>query len=506
MPYTLVHQGFVLPLARWLPRYFHVPALIVGSWVPDLDIIYRFSETRYHLFSYSKVNILFVLIPIGVLMTYFLSWIWIPLAQYGTVSRYRQDYIASLKKLPQIVLSVGLAIILHLYLDKFSHLNDAEGLGLRIGTDLGYENNEMQPIFTLLSYLPQIALSVIGLLLVFFFIWSYRKDIFEYTAFLRANISHATILFLLISIGFAAMKVIKAGIEQHKSFDSIAIGITCGLMSAFFLLPLALFLYLRLRNVKDIATFSIPILSIYMLGLVSKELLSIYIAKMVFISILIFNFSFIIKKDNSKVQMIFVLLLDIFLTLFHPFSSYFTILLFYKNILLVLLYFIRNLDNSIYYSLIKGMVMGCLTITAYYASNKGSGWGIVLLMLSAIVYELSLNSLLIKKQGLLSFISKCIISAIIFSVNIKLGIFVFGFLILLGLMEWKVKNFQSKYSNLIFFLVIMPLTAISYIGFYFSIAYALFSMSILLLLISIIFWGGENSLKSSVSLTPSLVL
>ncbi|MCO5232363.1 MAG: DUF4184 family protein [Chitinophagales bacterium] len=483
MPHTLVHPGFVLPLYRWLPRYFNLPALIIGSWVPDLDIIYRFSETRYHLFTYTKTNILFTLIPIGVLITYFLLWVWIPLANEGVVSWRIKEKISSLKLLPKMIWSIGLAIAVHLLLDQFSHLNDAEGLGLRVGLDLGYESNEMQNIFILFNYLPQIISSAIGLILTLIFIWNLRKHWLDSTQFLRKHYAYAIVLFFLISISFATMKVIKSGIEQHKTFDSIAIGVTCGLMSGFFLLPLVLNLFLRLKNTKHIVLRLIPILSLYMLGLIYKEYLAIYIVKMFFISVLVFNFSFVVKKDNAALHIIFILIMDVIMTFFHPFSSYFTPLLFFKNLLLILLFILRRLNSTLYYSLLKGMAYGCLAITAYYASNKGSGWGILLLMIGAVAFEIAFYTQLQKIQSLLLLISKSIIVLIIFSVHAKLGILASGILILISILEWSQKSNLRKEFNWIFYIGIMPIIAVIYIGCFFSKAYGLFSLGIILLLL-----------------------
>jgi hypothetical protein len=68
MPFTLAHPGFIYHLKKWKPNLFSMEGLIViGSFVPDFDLIFRFSNNRFHLFTFSPLNILFVIFPLSIL-------------------------------------------------------------------------------------------------------------------------------------------------------------------------------------------------------------------------------------------------------------------------------------------------------------------------------------------------------------------------------------------------------------------------------------------------------
>ena len=248
MPYTFFHPGFVLPFARWFPRFLIVPALIIGSFVPDLDIIYRFSETRHHIFSYSSINILFELLPIGIIMTYYFYMIIFPIISYGEIDIHPKNYRNHLKKLPKIIVSILIAIGVHLFLDQYSHFNGVRTLTNDIGQNLGYEPSELENIYLLLLYLPQVIASSIGFILLGISTYLYRDEIRINTNYLRKNcLSFFTLSIIVISC-FTTIKILMAGIEYGMKTDSIIIGVTCGLMSAFLLTPFLLWLIQKTKT------------------------------------------------------------------------------------------------------------------------------------------------------------------------------------------------------------------------------------------------------------------
>lgn len=251
MPYTFFHPGFVLPLARWFPRFFCIPALILGSFVPDLDIIYRFTETRYHLFSYSTSNILLELVPIGIILTYYFHLIILPITSRGKIDFLSENYWNQLKKLPKIAFSVIVAIGVHLFLDQYVHFADARSLSIDIGQNLGYEPSELENIYLILLYLPQVIASGIGFLLIGIMAFLYRKDILQQIKFLQKNWFLTFMISGLIALSFTSWKIYKVGIEQRMQIDSFIIGITCGLMSAFILTPLLLWIIQKIKRLKN---------------------------------------------------------------------------------------------------------------------------------------------------------------------------------------------------------------------------------------------------------------
>jgi hypothetical protein len=235
----------------------------MGSFVPDLDIIYRFSETRYHIFSYSTANILLELLPIGIILTYYFNLIILSISRDGTLDLHLEQYWKHLKKLPKIATSVLLSIVVHLFLDQYAHFNDSQSLSREIGQNLGYEPTDFNTIYQILLYLPQIIASGIGLILMIIMSYIYRKEISINTQFLRKNWFLVFIISTLIVLSFTSMKIIKVGIENGKQIDSILIGITCGLMSAFLLTPIVLWVIQKIKMNSRIILPSIFIISFF---------------------------------------------------------------------------------------------------------------------------------------------------------------------------------------------------------------------------------------------------
>lgn len=64
MPFTFAHPAIVLPLSR--SKWFHMPALIVGSITPDFEYFFRM---RVHSdCSHSPEGILWFNLPVGILL------------------------------------------------------------------------------------------------------------------------------------------------------------------------------------------------------------------------------------------------------------------------------------------------------------------------------------------------------------------------------------------------------------------------------------------------------
>ncbi|MCO5249715.1 MAG: DUF4184 family protein, partial [Chitinophagales bacterium] len=177
MPYTLVHPGFILPFARWLPKFFYLPALIVGSFIPDFDIIYRFSQTRYHLFTYTTSNIFLEIIPLGIVLTYIFSYILIPISEKGEIdiSINTSSVKSCLLLLPKVVLNLIVAIYLHLFLDSYFHIKNIIDISEQIALDLGYGQHKVNWVYYFLLYIPQILISSIGTCLLLFSLYLFRK-------------------------------------------------------------------------------------------------------------------------------------------------------------------------------------------------------------------------------------------------------------------------------------------------------------------------------------------
>lgn len=495
MPYTFLHPGFVLPFARWFPRFLSIPALIMGSFVPDLDIIYRFSETRYHIFSYSTTNILFELLPIGIILTYYFKLIILPISKDGTIDLHPKNYLQHFKELPKIATSVLLAIGVHLFLDQYVHFNDAQSLSSEIGQNLGYEPADFNKIYLILLYLPQVIASGIGLILMMIMSYVYRKETRHYTHFLQKNWLLTIILSGLIMLSFTSMKVIKVGIEHRMQMDSILIGITCGLMSAFLLTPITLWILQKIKLDSRITLPSIFIISIYMLGLPVKEFLAIYILKGVFIVFIsIIALAIIAYIDNKKI--LYLIILDFILSLIHPFTNYFTFLLLFKSTLFIGLYLSRQQVGTIFKDLLIGIIYGSIISVAFYASNKGLGAGIIATMSIGVFYILSYSQEISPQRSKwISSLPKIATIILITTISSKLGFLCFILLVFILLISIVKKNLSLKNIDDYFYYGIVPLAATLYIMSQYSILYGVFSASQILFIL-ILVWIQTNRLET----------
>jgi hypothetical protein len=120
MPFPLAHPAAILPLRRWCPKYFDLPALIVGSLIPDLAA----AIDDWEYFSHSIPGIFVFCLPVGLLT------LWI-------FHRVRTDLVATLPNphrdtlFPlcagacnsrlQVFLSLLVGSGLHITWDMFTH-------------------------------------------------------------------------------------------------------------------------------------------------------------------------------------------------------------------------------------------------------------------------------------------------------------------------------------------------------------------------------------------------
>ena len=122
MPFPLAHPAAVLPFRRWCPRFLSLPALVVGSLVPDLG--YLFGPLHLDELSHQLRGSLVCDLPLG-------------LVALGVIYGLRS---LALRKLPRAyqpevlraawpaagtpvvaLVSLLLGIWTHLFLDSFTH-------------------------------------------------------------------------------------------------------------------------------------------------------------------------------------------------------------------------------------------------------------------------------------------------------------------------------------------------------------------------------------------------
>ena len=494
MPYTLVHPGFILPFVKWIRNYISIPALIIGSFVPDLDIIYRFTETREHIFTYTRYNVFSELVPIGIVLTYYLIWILMPLSATGTISFSAKKIIKDIIRLPFVIICLLLAIYVHLFLDHISHLQNVKALSLQVGNSLGYDSNETGNIYLLLLYAPQIIVSFIGAILTLISLYLYRKEIIHSCRFLIKYRSITLLLTAFIMVSFTCMKIIKTGIDQSMQIDNILIGITTGWMSAFLLVPIAVYLFLNFIPERKLLLPLLPILGFYMFGLVYKEYLAIYILKGIYISFISILAFIILFQDTFNLKSVWALGTFLILLFFHPFTSYFTYLLLFTFLLLVWIGYLKGDQSFNLRFIVKVGIGTCLLSLAYFASNKGLGKSIFILAIATFCLVSSrLQTLIPLYQKGFLFLSIFLTCVIIVSIKIPLGLVAIILSISLLLLSLIYRKITTSQISFVFYILGLPLLASVYVYFQFSRLYGIFSLSQLLFIVLIAY--GDQIFK-----------
>lgn len=256
MPYTLAHPGFVLPLKKIKPEWFSTSGLVFGSIAPDFDIILRFTNPRMHIFQYTISEILFFILPIAVCSSVYFNLIIKPillqyappslknsLSKYYALTVFKNTTNTWLK----LITSSLLAIIIHLFLDLFSHYD--AGI-FKINAMYLYQSliaGEITYYATL--YLPGVFLSAIGFYLIIQALKENNipiptlNEIYE-----NENTKQFVFVFIIVTIIFTFIKVFITGIENKFPIDSIVIHLTNGILISFFVTPTIFFIQQRIKT------------------------------------------------------------------------------------------------------------------------------------------------------------------------------------------------------------------------------------------------------------------
>ncbi len=228
MPFTLAHPGFALFFKRKNTSFLDAIGLTIGSIVPDLDILFRFTNSRFHLFTYSAQEVFFLILPISIAFSiYFL---WLKLTIDG------QEFSLHLSRLLAISISCLVGILIHLLIDKYTHLNAAEIVtNFDHRSDYGYRFYNR--LYLLLQYGPSIIVSFVGFLFLGFY---FKKRKLARGDYLPMDIDRKK-LFLFTIVLFCIsffIKLLISGMETYFYFDSVVIGLTAAFLATCCIVPL----------------------------------------------------------------------------------------------------------------------------------------------------------------------------------------------------------------------------------------------------------------------------
>jgi hypothetical protein len=234
MPFTLVHPAFLLPFEQKFGRYMHPLALIAGSFAPDFDIVFRFTETRFHIFDFGFKCVFLQILPLAILTVFIYSYFlrdFIIQKCPKAIAQIGEDiepfFIKSnVKSYLFVVLNCIVAIYLHLFLDLISHF-DAWGIKAFFKSYISDNEIFIEIIYWSSIYLPMLLITLLGVLLYIKYGKKYY-NIFQIKDFLHTKVY----LFLILAILCSIPKILFSGLNLEFGIDVLVISGLNGLFLA----------------------------------------------------------------------------------------------------------------------------------------------------------------------------------------------------------------------------------------------------------------------------------
>ncbi len=254
MPFTFAHTGYIIPVKKKWPSYFSTSGLVFGSLAPDYDILFRFSENRFHLFQYDLYSIVFNIYPLALIsILFFHLCCQVILAENLPVFvRNKMPSFLSLnifselrKHFIKISFSIFFAIFLHLLLDMLCHFLDAWSVKMLVLT-ITRSIHTANIFYRLAIYTLPVLFSLYG----FFLIWKYLSDENRVSVNFKLTKKQLTfwLLVLLLAVGISILKFYIFQLQDDGFLaDQLIISITSSLMLSFYLIC---FTFLVLRRLK----------------------------------------------------------------------------------------------------------------------------------------------------------------------------------------------------------------------------------------------------------------
>lgn len=230
MPFTFSHPAAVIDFPK---KYFSLSALVIGSFLPDLEYFLRLEPVRHHLHSWP--GLLWIGIPMGLFIhQFFHLFLKYPILSLfpkahqekllPVCRRYRMNSAADFLK---IVVSIMVGILSHIFVDSFTHESSlvAQNIPFLQFTIINIFSLEL----TVASFLQYFSTIVgMGYIILKYFIWfSYcteRERIDEELFSMKRKL--ITILSIIIFAPLTAITygVVKSGIlydySQLREFSS----------------------------------------------------------------------------------------------------------------------------------------------------------------------------------------------------------------------------------------------------------------------------------------------
>jgi hypothetical protein len=196
MPFPLAHPAAVLPLRRYCPRWLWLPALVIGSVIPDIGYLLPGegpSDLSHQLIAGTGFGVLGGLAVLG-LISVALP-LWLPLVPITYRDELRRGLHLAPRMVPSIILSLALGTWTHLFLDAFTHAHSwlAEHWSL-LRTPIVFVHGRDLRVCHLLWYLC----SFIGLAWLVFAIREWQQGHLKQPGSRRSHIFEGVVVALLV--------------------------------------------------------------------------------------------------------------------------------------------------------------------------------------------------------------------------------------------------------------------------------------------------------------------
>lgn len=257
MPFTLVHPGYAIWLKNKFPK-LDWTGLIIGSITPDFDILFRLTNSRFHIFGFDGLSIILMVVITLITSMYFHLFCRnviiknLPTNIKQLLTRYKNfDYLNFLSAHFLVSMSsIIIGILFHFGIDFIFHWNAWRFMEIvcfplhKLGIDFSY--NFTVVIYQIGIYLPQFIGTGIGLFLLYYF-FKYNIPETSLIKLIYDINKRQTFFWLLIlssSVGIALLRISIWGYEGNGwGVLNISIYLTSGFIVSFFVIPFLFYIF-----------------------------------------------------------------------------------------------------------------------------------------------------------------------------------------------------------------------------------------------------------------------
>ena len=250
MPFTLAHPGFALKVKQKWFKKLSINGLIWGSLVPDYDILFRFTLSRFHIIYLNLASILILVIPLALATSLIFHHgirntliNYLPYRFQKKLIRYEHFHYWNFLKsnFSKEIVSIFVAAVIHLLLDIVSHW-DAWSMKMLFHIGI-YPSKTLMPLYYYFGwYFPQVIITFLGFYFLVSFLGYKFSDIklviSDVILMPKKKLIYWTV-FLVIALIITRLRFYLFGYEGDGfGWHYLIIYATSSLAISFFLTPL----------------------------------------------------------------------------------------------------------------------------------------------------------------------------------------------------------------------------------------------------------------------------